>query len=213
MTGLHDLDEYVQAQLLLAALNITTHVLAAGGTFVAKIFRGKDVTLLYAQLKIFFTQVSVTKPRSSRNSSIGKDSTPSHCHSCFTLIVWGSHPLLLRTKLVFQRKLRKWTLTNRVKEKWGSLISLGLGWILESDFVPSSWFSPFLMNLILQSHLWCVRITLHLKAMSPQWSILYLTWATTGHGKTLRGPTVSLSPSWPVETCQPMTQTWPTHYK
>lgn len=70
VTGLHDLDEYVQAQLLLAALNITTHVLAAGGTFVAKIFRGKDVTLLYAQLKIFFTQVSVTKPRSSRNSSI-----------------------------------------------------------------------------------------------------------------------------------------------
>lgn len=70
VTGLHDLDEYVQAQLLLAALNITTHVLAEGGTFVAKIFRGKDVTLLYSQLKIFFKQVSVTKPRSSRNSSI-----------------------------------------------------------------------------------------------------------------------------------------------
>lgn len=72
VTGLHDLDEYVQAQLLLAALNITTHVLAEGGTFVAKIFRGKDVTLLYAQLKIFFRQVTVTKPRSSRNSSIGE---------------------------------------------------------------------------------------------------------------------------------------------
>ncbi|KAK4324782.1 hypothetical protein Pmani_004591 [Petrolisthes manimaculis] len=70
VTGLHDLDEYVQAQLLLAALNITTHVLAHGGSFVAKIFRGKDVTLLYAQLKIFFTHVTVTKPRSSRNSSI-----------------------------------------------------------------------------------------------------------------------------------------------
>ncbi|XP_069936471.1 tRNA (cytidine(32)/guanosine(34)-2'-O)-methyltransferase [Cherax quadricarinatus] len=70
VTGLHDLDEYVQAQLLLAALNITTHILAQGGTFVAKIFRGKDVTLLYAQLKIFFKRVTVTKPRSSRNSSI-----------------------------------------------------------------------------------------------------------------------------------------------
>ncbi|KAG0712890.1 putative tRNA (cytidine(32)/guanosine(34)-2'-O)-methyltransferase [Chionoecetes opilio] len=70
VTGLHDLDEYVQAQLLLAALNITTHVLAPGGTLVAKIFRGKDVTLLYAQLNIFFRQVCVTKPRSSRNSSI-----------------------------------------------------------------------------------------------------------------------------------------------
>ena len=37
--GLHDIDEYIQAQLLLAALNITTHVLKKGGTFVAKIFR------------------------------------------------------------------------------------------------------------------------------------------------------------------------------
>lgn len=39
VTGLHDIDEYIQAQLLLAALNITTHVLKHGGTFVAKIFR------------------------------------------------------------------------------------------------------------------------------------------------------------------------------
>ncbi|KAK9719107.1 tRNA (uridine-2'-O-)-methyltransferase trm7 [Basidiobolus ranarum] len=70
VTGLHDMDEYIQAQLLLAALNITTHVLRTGGTFVAKIFRGKDITLLYAQLKIFFKTVTCSKPRSSRNSSI-----------------------------------------------------------------------------------------------------------------------------------------------
>ena len=70
VTGLHDLDEYVQAQLLLAALNITTHVLKLGGNFVAKIFRGKDVTLLFAQLRLFFENVTVAKPRSSRNSSI-----------------------------------------------------------------------------------------------------------------------------------------------
>ncbi|KPJ08460.1 Putative ribosomal RNA methyltransferase 1 [Papilio machaon] len=70
VTGLHDIDEYVQSQLLLAALNITTHVLKNGGVFVAKIFRGKDVTLLYSQLKQFFELVTVSKPRSSRNSSI-----------------------------------------------------------------------------------------------------------------------------------------------
>ncbi|CAH1239578.1 FTSJ1 [Branchiostoma lanceolatum] len=70
VTGLHDIDEYIQAQLLLAALNITTHVLKKGGGFVAKIFRGKDITLLYSQLKIFFPDVTVAKPRSSRNSSI-----------------------------------------------------------------------------------------------------------------------------------------------
>ncbi|KAI8983453.1 FtsJ-like methyltransferase-domain-containing protein [Pilobolus umbonatus] len=70
VTGLHDMDEYIQAQLLLAALNITTHVLRPGGTFIAKIFRGKDITLLYSQLKIFFPVVTCSKPRSSRNSSI-----------------------------------------------------------------------------------------------------------------------------------------------
>ena len=116
VTGLHDLDEYIQAQLLLAvrqalrpsrthtrtythtlththmhthtyaqvttckigrgsasqALNITTHVLKDGGNFVAKIFRGKDVQLLFAQLQLFFDCVACCKPRSSRNSSIGE---------------------------------------------------------------------------------------------------------------------------------------------
>ncbi|XP_039265517.1 tRNA (cytidine(32)/guanosine(34)-2'-O)-methyltransferase-like [Styela clava] len=70
VTGLHDIDEYIQAQLLLAALNITTHVLKKGGTFIAKIFRGKDVSLLFSQLKMFFKEVTCAKPRSSRNSSI-----------------------------------------------------------------------------------------------------------------------------------------------
>ncbi|GAA5896045.1 hypothetical protein JCM6882_005596 [Rhodosporidiobolus microsporus] len=70
VTGLHDLDEFVQAQLLLAALNITLHVLRPGGTFVAKIFRGRDVTLLYDQLRCFFERVTCAKPRSSRNSSM-----------------------------------------------------------------------------------------------------------------------------------------------
>ena len=70
VTGLHDLDVYVQSQLLWAALNLALCVLRPGGSFVAKIFRVKDVDLLYAQLKIVFTQVTVAKPRSSRASSL-----------------------------------------------------------------------------------------------------------------------------------------------
>ncbi|KAI9221212.1 FtsJ-like methyltransferase-domain-containing protein [Blastocladiella britannica] len=70
VTGQHDADEFAQAQLLLAALNITTHVLRPGGDFVAKIFRGKDITLLFSQLRLFFRCVTCAKPRSSRNSSI-----------------------------------------------------------------------------------------------------------------------------------------------
>jgi tRNA (cytidine32/guanosine34-2'-O)-methyltransferase len=70
VTGLHDLDIYVQSQLIYAALNLALCVLRPGGKFVAKIFRGRSVDLLYAQLKIFFERVVVAKPRSSRASSV-----------------------------------------------------------------------------------------------------------------------------------------------
>jgi tRNA (cytidine32/guanosine34-2'-O)-methyltransferase len=70
VTGLHDLDIYVQSQLLFAALNLALCVLRPGGNFVAKIFRGRNVDLLFAQLKIFFERVVVAKPRSSRASSV-----------------------------------------------------------------------------------------------------------------------------------------------
>jgi tRNA (cytidine32/guanosine34-2'-O)-methyltransferase len=70
VTGLHDLDEYLQAQLLLMAVKITTHVLVDGGTFVAKIFRGRHAGHLYAQLRLLFDRVSIAKPTSSRNSSL-----------------------------------------------------------------------------------------------------------------------------------------------
>ena len=40
VTGIHDLDEFVQSELIQAALWISDHILAPGGTFVAKVFRG-----------------------------------------------------------------------------------------------------------------------------------------------------------------------------
>ena len=51
-------------------MNISTHILSEGGTFVAKIFSGRDVGSLYGQLRLLFDRVSVAKPSSSRNSSI-----------------------------------------------------------------------------------------------------------------------------------------------
>ncbi|CEM00626.1 unnamed protein product [Vitrella brassicaformis CCMP3155] len=69
VTGMHDLDEYIQSQLLLSALRITTALLRPGGTMVAKVFRGENAPLLYAQLQVLFRQVSCCKPASSRNSS------------------------------------------------------------------------------------------------------------------------------------------------
>ena len=70
VTGLHDLDIYIQSQLLWAALDLALRVLKPGGRFVAKIFRGRDVDVLFAQLKIVFEHVHVAKPRSSRASSV-----------------------------------------------------------------------------------------------------------------------------------------------
>ena len=70
VTGLHDLDIYIQSQLLWAALDLALRVLKPGGKFVAKIFRGKDVDILFAQLKCVFERVTVAKPRSSRASSV-----------------------------------------------------------------------------------------------------------------------------------------------
>ncbi|GKV21940.1 hypothetical protein SLEP1_g31862 [Rubroshorea leprosula] len=49
VTGLHDMDEFVQSQLILASLTIVTHMLRGGGKFIAQIFRGKDTCLLYCQ--------------------------------------------------------------------------------------------------------------------------------------------------------------------
>lgn len=82
VTGLHDLDEYIQAQLIYSALQLATALLkpgkpkdgngeeTTGGAFVAKIFRGRDIDLLYAQMGRLFEHVSCAKPRSSRSSSL-----------------------------------------------------------------------------------------------------------------------------------------------
>lgn len=70
VTGLHELDEYLQHQLLLAALHITSHVLRPGGTFVTKMFRGPNTAFLLAKSEVFFKSVRLIKPMSSRNASM-----------------------------------------------------------------------------------------------------------------------------------------------
>ncbi|CDS82252.1 related to TRM7-tRNA 2`-O-ribose methyltransferase [Sporisorium scitamineum] len=102
VTGLHDLDEYLQSQLLLAATQITFRLLEVGGTFVAKIFTqhpqaglgaslgnmdlkgarpATSGALLADQLRIFFDRVDIAKPRSSRLGSVEH-----------FLVCWGFRP-------------------------------------------------------------------------------------------------------------------------
>ncbi|KPA74931.1 putative FtsJ-like methyltransferase [Leptomonas pyrrhocoris] len=70
VTGMHELDEYLQHHLLLAALHITTFMLRRGGCFVTKMFRGPNTPFLIAKSEVFFDQVRVVKPKSSRNASM-----------------------------------------------------------------------------------------------------------------------------------------------
>lgn len=70
VTGLHDLDEYMQSQLVFAAFNIASFLLRDGGTFVAKIFTGRDIQDLFSSLSPFFDSVTSMKPRASRSSSL-----------------------------------------------------------------------------------------------------------------------------------------------
>jgi len=70
VTGIHDLDEYAQFQLIHAAVTVMTHVLSVGGIFVTKIFNVHGSMLLYSQLQLMFESVSIVKPDSSRQKSI-----------------------------------------------------------------------------------------------------------------------------------------------
>ena len=69
VTGLHAIDEWLQWQLLVSAVNIATHVLEGGGCFLAKMFTGPNTPLLVAALRTLFGAVVVHKPRSSRSGS------------------------------------------------------------------------------------------------------------------------------------------------
>lgn len=64
-TELHDLDEYMQSQLAFAAFNIACFMLDDGGSFVAKVFTGRDIQELFTSLSPFFQTISTIKPRAS----------------------------------------------------------------------------------------------------------------------------------------------------
>lgn len=70
LTGMHDLDEFGQQQLMVAALSIVVAVLRPGGHFVSKVFRGADIHILMAQMRTLFPLVELYKPSSSRANSL-----------------------------------------------------------------------------------------------------------------------------------------------
>ncbi|SBT76282.1 ribosomal RNA methyltransferase, putative [Plasmodium ovale] len=70
ITGMNDIDEFIQSQLILSSLKVCCSVLKIGGHFISKIFRGEHTGLLILHLNKFFERVYVCKPQSSRNKSL-----------------------------------------------------------------------------------------------------------------------------------------------
>ncbi|XP_043652363.1 putative tRNA (cytidine(32)/guanosine(34)-2'-O)-methyltransferase 2 [Drosophila teissieri] len=97
-TGMHDFDSYVQGELLLSALSISSFILEEGGSFVSKIYRSDRTSRLYTHLKRFFKDVCVFKPSASRNSSIEafvvarKFCLPEGYKPCNLITEWHDNP-------------------------------------------------------------------------------------------------------------------------
>ncbi|GAW80151.1 ribosomal RNA methyltransferase [Plasmodium gonderi] len=70
ITGMNDIDEFIQSQLILSSLKVCCSVLKIGGNFISKIFRGEHTGLLILHLNKFFKRVYVCKPQSSRYKSL-----------------------------------------------------------------------------------------------------------------------------------------------
>lgn len=144
VTGLHDLDIYVQGQLLWAALNLALCVLKPGGKFVAKIFRGRDVDLLYAQFSTVFERVTISKPRSSRASSIEafivchNFSPPKNFHASL------DNPLGAGSKLPTNPELKREKTAPYRTVRDDGITELDFGSESEEEGEDPRWIAPFL---------------------------------------------------------------------
>ncbi|KAI5160429.1 tRNA (cytidine32/guanosine34-2'-O)-methyltransferase [Nematocida ausubeli] len=69
VTGLHDLDEYFHSSLIQASCRLSSQLLSSSGCFITKVFTGDSPNILMEDLKEYFTDVIIVKPKSSRIKS------------------------------------------------------------------------------------------------------------------------------------------------
>lgn len=70
VTGMRDLDEYLQTELLVSALSMSLRVGQSGSGFIGKCFRGECISYVVAHFQRFYDSVLLLKPKASRAASI-----------------------------------------------------------------------------------------------------------------------------------------------
>ena len=69
ITGFTEFDLHIQSQLIYSALNFSIKTLTTNGTFITKMYKGKNTFQILYTLFLFFDKITIAKPKSCRNAS------------------------------------------------------------------------------------------------------------------------------------------------
>ncbi|KAL7345044.1 tRNA (cytidine(32)/guanosine(34)-2'-O)-methyltransferase [Encephalitozoon intestinalis] len=70
ITGIHEIDEYLQIELLMSALSASLRISKPGSSFVGKCLQGKYTEWMINHFRRFYNGVVLLKPRASRTESM-----------------------------------------------------------------------------------------------------------------------------------------------
>ena len=70
ITGIHEIDEYLQTELLKAALTTSLQIGREGSSFVGKCLRGEYTPYIASHFEKFYSKVVLLKPKASRPASM-----------------------------------------------------------------------------------------------------------------------------------------------
>ncbi|WEL39484.1 FtsJ-like methyltransferase [Encephalitozoon hellem] len=70
ITGIHEIDEYLQMELLVSALAATLRISKEGSSFVGKCLQGEHISCVVSHFRKFYDNAVLLKPRASRIESM-----------------------------------------------------------------------------------------------------------------------------------------------
>lgn len=70
VTGIHEIDEYLQIELLLSALSISLKIGKIGSSFIGKCLKNEYTSYVLEHFKKFYENIVLLKPKASRCASI-----------------------------------------------------------------------------------------------------------------------------------------------